>query len=237
MVTDLVELASGIPFVPMERTFDLSELSSLRETATPRVSWAVLLMKAYAMVAARRPELRRTYMWFPWPHFYEHFDNACFLAIARNHAGEQRLFYARFDSPEADPLADLQRKFEHYRKAEVLHVKQFRHQIAMSRLPWPLRRLMWWCTLNMSGSGRVHNLGTFGMSLSRIQGADLTYHIAPVTTILGCDPVAENGRPRITLTFDHRVLDGWPAGTVLMELEACLRGPILEEVKGIQGNR
>jgi pyruvate/2-oxoglutarate dehydrogenase complex dihydrolipoamide acyltransferase (E2) component len=39
---------------------------------------------------------------------------------------------------------------------------------------------------------------------------------------LNYGPVAADGAVRVTLTFDHRVLDGGPAARALSELEAAM---------------
>ena len=40
----------------------------------PRPSWCAIFTKAYAVVAARYPELRRAYLKFPFPRLYEHLN-------------------------------------------------------------------------------------------------------------------------------------------------------------------
>jgi hypothetical protein len=233
IVADLLWAAAGIPFIPLSKTLHLPELSALRERAQPRIAWAVILMKAYSAVALRRPPLRQVYMRFPWPHLYEHSDNIALLTISREYQGSHRLFFARFASPESKPLVLLQRDFEAYRRDPIGSIRQFKHQASFARWPWFIRRAVWLATLSLSGRKRVTNFGTFGVSLSRLRAADLAFHLAPASTLLGVDPAPAPQGLRLTLTFDHRLIDGWPAAGVLEELEAQLRGPITDEIRSL----
>ena len=51
----------------------------------------------------------------------------------------------------------------HVREAPLAELRHFRRALAVARLPWPLRRLLWWLALNI-GRQRANQFGTFGMS-------------------------------------------------------------------------
>src|SRR5436190_1797256 len=70
-VCDLLHFASKVPTVPVQRRMNIAALVDARNRSFPRPSWCVLFTKAYAMVAAERPELRRAYLTIPWPHLFE----------------------------------------------------------------------------------------------------------------------------------------------------------------------
>ena len=230
-VCDLLHAARGIPFIPVAKTLCVPGLDALRQQFQPKIAWAVLLMKAYSIVATRWPQLRQVYVRRPWPHIYEHKDNVCQLAVSRQHEGKDRLFFARFSSPEAFSLIELQRQLTALREEPVDSIKQFQRQLRISRLPWFIRRVLWFIR-SLSGSRCVHYTGTFGISLSRVLGAELGFHIAPVTGVLGCDASPDNpDELHTTLTFDHRIIDAWPIGNILNELEETLNGQIRSELE------
>jgi hypothetical protein len=96
LVLDLIALCDRQAYFPLEKTFDVAELAALRNAIPRRVSWPILFMKAYAMVAAVTPELRRAFIRWPWPHLCEYPVNVGMLAVNRQLAGEDRVCWARF---------------------------------------------------------------------------------------------------------------------------------------------
>src|SRR3954469_24199314 len=71
LVLDLLHFARQVPYFPVERVFDLSEVAALRAATQPRIAWSVLFLKAFARVAVRHPDLRRFFVRWPWPHLVE----------------------------------------------------------------------------------------------------------------------------------------------------------------------
>lgn len=231
LVSDVVRAAQNMPMAGIQRDLDLSLLNLYRMKTRPRISWDVLMMRAYSLVARDCPELRQAYTRLPRPHLYQHHENVCLLTIARQYHGRERLFFARFGSPDQHTLVQLQEKYNYYRDTPVHEIKQFRHQIWFARVPLPLRRFLWWNLFNVWPKKRASHMGTFGMSISRYKGAMGCKHLGPNTTILGVDPRPRNGICRLLLTFDHRVLDGKPAADALEKLRDVLENKITREVQ------
>ena len=88
-IIDLLHFAQRIPSVPVNRVMDVSPLFGPRVAHPMRPSWAVLFMKAYALVAAEHAPLRRALLNFPWPRLYEHPFTTCALAMEREYEGEE----------------------------------------------------------------------------------------------------------------------------------------------------
>src|SRR5207237_1445277 len=80
-IIDLVHFARQVPSIPVTRTFDVGPLAAPRIAHPDRPSWAVLFMKAYGLVAAAHPPLRRALLTFPWLRLYEHPQTVCALAL------------------------------------------------------------------------------------------------------------------------------------------------------------
>jgi hypothetical protein len=231
LVTDIVTIANRMPLAPLLREFDLPELDQLRRQVRPRLSWTVLMMKAYAIVAKRHPELRQIFMRRPFAHIYEHPQNIAQVTITREVAGETRLFFARFHRPEETSLIKLQQQYEFVRRAPLDEVKQFQHQITFARVPAILRKPLWWLLTDWWGSKRALYMGTFGMSISCFREVLGVLHLGPSTTTVGYDMFPRKGKTRITLTFDHRILDGKPAVDILEALYQTISTEITAEVR------
>ena len=149
LVLDGLHFARAVTLFPVERSFDLADVARLRERQAARVSWVVLFLKAFAIVARQHPPLRRAYLRWPWPHYLESPHSVAMLAINRHHDGEERLCWGRFEEPADQSLTALQQRLDHYTHDPVEQV--FKRQVLLSRLPTWLRRWLLWWTLNFAG--------------------------------------------------------------------------------------
>jgi hypothetical protein len=190
----------------------------------------LLVLKAYSLVALKYPELRRAYVGFPWPHFYEADVSHGTFALERDYHGERAVFFANIPDPARKTLSELQYLLDEWKTTPIENVPEFRKMIRYSRLPWFLRRLLWWYAFTFSGRVRAHNFGTFGISVTAAFGAAALNLIAPVTTTLNYGPFDEQNRLDMRLHFDHRVFDGMLATRVLEELESTLNNEIVVEL-------
>lgn len=234
-VMDLVHFAHKVPTVPVSRVIDLSEVAAARSAHPSRPSWSVLFMKAFAVVAARHAPLRRAYLGFPWTRLYEHPETICALALERSFQGEEGVFVGLFRAAEEQSLAQLQSALENYKRLPVNEIGYFRQAIRYSRVPTPLRRFMWWTTLNFSGWKRAKRFGTFGLSTYGSLGAESLHPISPLTVTLTYGPIDEAGCVTVKLIYDHRVLDGAYIARRLADLEDELHAGILHELRSELG--
>jgi hypothetical protein len=226
-----------MPTFAVDRLFPLGEFADLRSQAIPRMSWTVLFLKAFALVSADCRPLRQTYLRWPWPHLVEHPHSVATVAINRRdeERDEDRLCWGRFIEPERKSLVELQQTLERYQCEPIEDV--FRRQVLHSKLPLPLRRLIWWTNLNLVVEKRAKRLGTFSMSTLAGLGAWNRSHPSILTTSLTYGPLDERGQMLVTLICDHRVLDGALAARVLEQLESALLGPIARELATLTANR
>jgi len=231
LVDDVLWLAKRQPMAAFYRDLDLSRLEELRKRTQPRLSWNVIMMKAYALVSRQYPELRQCFVGLPWAHIYQAEETVAVLTVARNDDAGQRLYFARFHTPEKFTLRQLQDLLNHYCTEPPQQIKQFRHQDRFSAAPTWVRRLLWRFLVDLWPAKRCAYLGTFGMSLSGFNQTFGNCHLGPSTTVLGVDPTPRQGISRVLLTFDHRILDGKPAIDVIAALNRELHGPILAELE------
>jgi len=232
LVLDLLHFSRKAPIHPAEKYFDLREVEVVRRQAAVRISWPVLFIKAYGLVAAEMPELRRSYIDWPRPHFYQHPHSVALLAMSRRYQGVDRVFWARLMHPESTTLVHLQSQLRHYSTAPVEEV--FDRQLLLSRFPTWLRRLIWWGRINLGAKHRARRLGTFGLSVLANHGVYNRMHPHFLTASLSYGPTEPDGRTLVTLIGDHRVMDGASAVRALKRLESTLRNELCDELADLQ---
>ena len=54
-----------------------------------------------------------------------------------------------------------------------------------------------------------------------------------MTSTLTYGPIGVDGKARIILTYDHRLIDGWYVADVLRQVEETLNTLIAEELRGL----
>lgn len=231
LAIDVLHFHKQVPICAHDRQFDLSRVAQLRPQLPVRISWSVLFIKAFAIIAERRPVLRQTYQKWPWPHIYQHADNVGMLATHRMHEDEPWVFLSRFDTPERFSLMHLQTSLDHYLTEPV--TKMFRQQWQLSGLPTFLRRMFWWWTLNVALDKKAHRAGTFFFTTLAGKGVEIQDPPSFFTSNLTYGPLDEQGRCRVTMSYDHRLMDGSIVADCLIELENVLNSVIADEMKSM----
>src|SRR5262245_48909497 len=94
LTLDFLRTCRGIPFVTLARTMNLAELVAARNAWSPRPQWTAIFVKAFALVCAESPYLRRSYFGFPWPHLYEHEAPTAAVTVERTYQGEEVVLVA-----------------------------------------------------------------------------------------------------------------------------------------------
>jgi hypothetical protein len=235
LVLDGLYFARRVPLFPAERTIDLAEVAVLRKHAAERISWAAVFVKAYAIVAQQHHPLRQTYIRWPWPHFVEEPNSTAMIVVNRQCRDEDRICWGHIGQPETKSLLEIQSQLDAYQSQPVEQI--FRKQVTLSKLPTPVRRLLYWLNMNFGGRKRAKRLGTFTMSTLAGQGAENRGHQTFLTTSLTYGPLNERNQMNVALLCDHRVVDGIVAARALNELETVLCTQIAAELKSLQPMR
>jgi hypothetical protein len=231
LLCDFLHFARQIPTVPVQRRMRLGPLVEAREAAAPRPSWCSIFTKAYGHVTAAWPQLRRSYLSFPRPHLYQHPVSTASIAIERRFGDEDAVFFAHLREPEKLSLADIDARIRFFKDQPFEKVGAFRRALLVSRLPRPLRRLLWWVGLNVSGRKRAHFMGTYGVSVYAGLGAASLHPLSLLTTTLNYGVLEPDGAVDVRIVYDHRVLDGATVARALADLERVLTHDILAEVR------
>jgi hypothetical protein len=230
LVTELLHFSRLVPAVTIERRMSLGALAAARQLCTPRPGWAVVFAKAFALVARAHPELRRSYMTFPWPRLYEHPSSTVALNVERQVSGEPVVVQCLIRRPECRSLAELGDIIQHYQVEPVERLRWYKRAVTMSKVPWPIRSLVWWGALNVFGRRRCHNFGTFGLTSVAAQGAGVLHLIPLLTSMVHYGLFDKAGNLEVRLTWDHRIMDGAAGARILVDLEQTLHGEILAEL-------
>ena len=231
LTIDVLHYNRRMPLCAHDRRCDLGRVAELRSKLPVRVSWSLLFIKAFAMVAQRQRVLRQSYIAWPWAHVLEHPHSVAMLATQREHRGEPWLFWSRFVQPEQRSLAEMQQALDQYQSEPV--EKIFLRQWQLSGLPTFLRRLVWWWTLNLAGAKRAKRVGTFFLTTLAGKGVEIQDPPAFLTSNLTYGPLDETGCCRVTLSYDHRLMDGSTIADCLIDLEATLNGEIARELEAL----
>lgn len=229
-VCDLLHYSKLIPSVPSQRRMHLADVIAARSTWARRPSWCAIFIKAYSIVAAEQPELRRAYLPRPWPHLYEHPINVASFSLERRRGNEDGVYFTQVPQPERLSLFELDQIVRYHQQAPVESVPSFRRSLLLSRLPWPLRGMAWRGGLLYSGNVRAHFFGTFGISVVASLGAAGLHILSPLTTTINYGVFEPDGSLDVRLVYDHRVIDGAPVARALARLEEVLHGPIRDEL-------
>ena len=231
LTCDVLHFHQQVPLCPHHRMFHLAPLDAIRKSAPIRVSWPVLFLKAYAILARETPVFRQTWMSFPWPTIYQHDTSVGMLAIQREYQAEPWLFWGRFLAPEHTPLPELQRRLDRYQQLPVEQIfKLFLH---LSLIPNPLRRFIWWCCMQLRGATRARRVGTFFLSTLASRGVEIDCPPSFQTGVLSYGPIDAAGDSRVTLAYDHRLMDGLLVADSLLRMEQILNGVLADELKSL----
>lgn len=231
-IGDICHFGKRIPVVAGERTIRVRAVAEARLASRQSPSWLALLIRAYGLASQRMPEIRRSFMSYPWPHLYQSPHSYASVVVDRTWQGEHAVFYVTMSRPETQTLSDIQRRLHDYQKKPIEEIKAFRRMIRFTRYPTPLRRLLLGAAIGFLGRQRAQYFGTFMINSVAAMRARMLQFITPLTTSLYYDRVTSNGEMTLQLAIDHRVLDGYTAARVVGEVESILNNEILQELRG-----
>src|SRR5262245_44927495 len=232
-IGDFLHVAKKMPIVGVEKRLAVSAVLAARNAAKPRPGWTGLFTKAYAMVVAARPWLRKSYLAYPWERFYLTDKTSADVVVEAQQDQEDIVFPVRIHDPIATSLADIDRIVTDGRD-RPMGISRFRESMRIARFPRVIRRFLWSLALDFSGRLRSKYLANFGVtSVSRL-GSEALYAIGPWTSLLTFGVVNTDGEVVVRLLFDHRVIDGNEPARALVDLERVLNTEIVAELHGLK---
>jgi len=229
MVADFLWAASGGARASVTRQVAFRDLLTARGEIRDPPSWTAIFAKAFAIVAAEIPDLRRVYIKLPWPHLYEYAESTVGIMHERRISGDAGVLLLRFHKPDAIPIGDLSEIIRRAAGAPIQESEFNRRCLAIARLPLLVRRLIFGICLNVPRLRRT--IGTYGVSSAARWQTDLGTARTPQPFLLSYGPADPDGNVVVRLTCDHRVCDGALAGRALARLDEVLKSSILQEIR------
>ena len=230
LIADLMHASMGVPFVSLARPLDIRQLIDARALASQPPGWAAIFVKAFSLVAKEQPVLRTLYAKWPWPSFYELPRSIAMIAIARVENGEDCVLPQRITAPDMLPLSEIEALIRHAKEAPISEVPAFRKMLRATRLPLPLRRLIWLIGLNF-GRQRANYFGSFGVTSVAAYGAGELHALSPGPFIVSYGVVGPEPTIDVVIRWDHRVADAALIAKTLTRLEQVLNTEIAVELR------
>jgi hypothetical protein len=228
-IVDLMHASMRVPFISLSRALDIGPFMAARAKAVSPPGWAAVFVKAFAIVAKEEPVLRTLYVTLPWPHFFELPRSVAMVAVARVEDGEECILPEKISAPDEHPLSAIDAQIRRAKNAPLEEIPAFRKILRASRLPWPLRRLIWLVGLNL-GRTYANNFGSFGVTSVSAYGPGKLEALSPGPFLLSYDVAGADHRIDVILRWDHRVTDAAVIARVLNRLEQVLNTEISAEL-------
>jgi pyruvate/2-oxoglutarate dehydrogenase complex dihydrolipoamide acyltransferase (E2) component len=156
------------------------------------------------------------------------------LTLDKTLNGERIVLSTVLPNLQESTLEEIQRQVAHYRDGDPATMPEFHAVRLVHRLPWPIGSVLFRLGVRPL-SRRAATLGTFAVTSLGHRPVDGFYSVGGTTLTLGLGritdrPVARDQQVmiaplmRVTLAFDHRVIDGAEAADVLTDLKDALEG-------------
>lgn len=229
-VCDILRYDRYVPSFAHDRICNVAPLLNARRSCADRISWPAIFMKAYAIMANDFPRLQQTWMNWPLPHLYQHSEHVGTLVVRREFEDDEWLFWAQLRDLDSRSLSEIQADIDRFQNESVETI--YRRQLWMARLPAIARRICWWLTFQVSGNKKCKRLGTFFLTTISGRGAEIQNPPSMLTSGFTYGPLSEAGDTRVTITYDHRLLDGHHVADMLAKLESVLNTQLLAELQG-----
>jgi hypothetical protein len=233
MVIDFLHFARAAPTVPVQKFMSIGDVVAARAACrAPRPKWTAIFVKALALAADEMPELRRAYVKLPWPSLYEYPTSKASVMIERDYRGEPALCPVSIKDPAHQPLSAITEALDQAATVPVEQLREFRRWLRLTKVPRPLRRMLWWIGLNI-GRQRGNFFGTFGVSVYSALNAESLHPLSPLTTLLNYGVIEPDGSVAVRIMYDHRVMDGATIARALGRMEQILNAVILDELRAL----
>jgi len=127
-------------------------------------------------------------------------------------------------------LTEVDALIRHAKNAPIDEVPAFRKMLRTTRLPLPLRRLIWAIGLNF-GRQRANYFGSFGVTSVAAYGAGELHAMSPGPFILSYGVEKPDQTIEVVVRWDHRITDAALMAKTLTRLEQVLNTEIAGELR------
>jgi acetylornithine deacetylase/succinyl-diaminopimelate desuccinylase-like protein len=222
----------------LDTEVDVSALGGSGTATAQRYSLTAHVVVAAGRVLARHPQANAAIRGRVSPRVAR-FPHVHAKVTLDKVIGEQRVVLSAV-LPDVDlaSLEDIQRQLRYFRDGDPDQMAEFAGIRALHRLPVPLGRAGFRRVVRPLAD-RARRFGTVAVTSLSGWPVDGFYSVGGTTITIGLGqvadrPVARAGQVviapvlRLSLTFDHRVIDGAQAADILAELRAELQSPVTD---------
>lgn len=227
LIIDLMHASE--PLVVVRRTMKLERLAMARASVAVRPGWSTIIVKAFSIVARDEPWLRTYYLKWPWPHFYEVPKSVAMVAIVRDDIDKEAPVFLKVSAADEASLATVEACIQHGKSAPLDQVPSINRALRITRLPLPLRRLLWAIGLNV-GRQRANNFGTFAVTSIASLGPETVVARVHGPSLISYGLVRPDNTMELLYHWDHRIYDGILIARALQRLEEVLNTVIADEI-------
>ena len=233
VILDLMRASVDVPFVAVRRPLCIERLAAARKALRNRPAWAVIFAKGFAILAREQPILRRVYLKWPRPHFYEFPQTVAMIVVSPDTTPDGVLLFP-LKAPDLNSLAEADASVRKAKTQPVEATPFFRKTMMVTRLPNPIRRLAWAIGLNF-GRQRGNYFGTLLVTSVAAFGGGEVEALGPQPFIFSYDRLSNHGTIDVMIRWDHRIADAAFIGGELSRLEQILNHQIADEMLALAG--
>ncbi|MBI5529487.1 MAG: 2-oxo acid dehydrogenase subunit E2, partial [Deltaproteobacteria bacterium] len=198
------------------------------------VPLTAILLKGLGLSVREHPEARTLY-YSPPPRLVRFDDCHVTIPVEREVEGERMVIFANVKDCDSRSIRDLTYELRKLRDAPIDEIPEFAWWVKMAKFPRLVRKAIY-LPMQYFPAIRATGWGTFGLTNIGSAGVDDFLPLAAATVTFGVGalkerPVAENGLVvarktlALTLMFDHRAIDGYPAARFFQDCAKRLEKP------------
>jgi hypothetical protein len=229
-MSDVVHFGKKSHVVAGNWTINVAPVAAARKLRRPPVGWGAIWVKAISLACRKWPELRTSYLPFPWPRLYLHPHGVATMVVEREWNGLPAVFFDQVKRPELLSLMEIDVILRGLKRRPVESVGGYRRLIRFSRLPWILRRPLWSFALQWSGWLRSQYFGTYSVHSFPVRRAQVMQSTTPISFSLIYGLVNPDGDVLVQLLMDHRIVDGLTSHRIMRAIEAAMKEDIIAEL-------
>ncbi|MET9352427.1 2-oxo acid dehydrogenase subunit E2 [Streptomyces sp. NPDC006617] len=219
----------------LDTEVDMGEVLRHRDAARAdgrRFSVVTYVLHAGARVLAAHPQANAAIHGRRLPRVAHYPQVNAKLALDRTLDGQRAVLSAVLPDLAKADLAHIQQQVSHYRDGDAANMTEFAGVRKLQGLPVPVGRFAFRRFVQpLARRGEV--FGTFAVTSLGHRAVDSFHSVGGTTVTLGVGrilvrPVVRDGAVtsapvmRLSLTFDHRVIDGGEAADILTEIKDAL---------------
>jgi pyruvate/2-oxoglutarate dehydrogenase complex dihydrolipoamide acyltransferase (E2) component len=197
-----------------------------------RVSVICYVIYVAGRVLLGHPEANAAILGRAFPRVARFGATHCKVTFDKRLGGRRVVVSAVVTSVQARSLPAIQADIATFRDSDPARMPELAGARLLQRLPWPVGLWLFWLGVRPLRR-RAATMGTFAVTSLSHRPVDGFASVGGTTVTLGLGqvtprPIVRDGAVtvaptmRLTLTFDHRVIDGAEAADVLAEIKAGL---------------